>query len=267
MNTLIKGTISKITFPTTETGEVVMIAWLEENEELSKRECFGLGLKIADYSIQNGKLKIAQDNDVEITFDEKNNITETKILNPRKEKTLIPTYCNTCGKELLKITTRMENKKHHKVESVICRNYRGCTAISTSPIVRLVDLATNGRIIVNEKDLNDFINRYPDSRLQHLSDLKIFMKKDPNTAPRESMWNVEKGWMIEKAVWNYLNRKDIVTSDFWYLCMGNKTITFNPRSVSRYPDLEFPKKISDNIEKINQLIKFLDSFGEKCYLD
>lgn len=265
MNTTIKGCIRKISFPTTETGEVVIIAWLDEDDELAKRECFGLGLKISDYSTYNGKLLIAVGNEVEITFDDKNNIVETKIINPRKEKTLIPTECATCGKYLLNINDRIGNKL--KAISVICRNYRGCTAISTSPIVRLIDLASNGLAYITEKELNDFINKYPESQLQHLSDFKVFLTSDPNTAGREAQWKSDKGWMIEKHIWDYLNRKNIKSSDFWYLCLGNKNIVFSPRSVLRYPDLEFPKLISDNIEKINQLIKFLDHYGEKCYID
>lgn len=256
-NKHIVAPIKEILFPTNANGLVSCLVKVQTNEELEKLECGGVGFGIGTH-IDEDRLPFKIGDQLSMNFDEKGELVLHQIMIMKKGFTKLPRKCVSCGHDLRQIKTK------NIVEGLLCTNLMTCTAQSTSPIYRLAAMATEMGFF--KDDLQSFINEYPEAPLTHLSDLKIFLKSDPNTAPREALWHNPRAWKIEKAIWNYLQRSEITCADFW--CIGfNITSNLNPRAVLQDSSNQtHAPVILNNIDRISQLIAFFDHWGKKLYV-
>ena len=257
-NINITSVIKEIQFPTNANGLLSVLVRVEPTPELEKFECGGVGFGIGTYIDTDNTLPFREGDTVRMQFDEKGELLNHVIGIKKKGFTKLPRKCVACGHDLRQIKTK------ELVEGLLCTNLMTCTAQSTSPIYRLAAIATD--LGFHKDDLQSFINEFPEASLTHLSDLKIFLTSDPNTASREAMWVNRSAWKIEVSIWNYLQKEVVKCQDFW--CIGfNITSNLGPRDVLQDSSNDsHPKIIKDNIDRISQLISFFDHWKKKQYV-
>lgn len=257
--TRIESTIKEILFPTNANGLVSCLLKVEVTPELEALECGGVGFGIGTHIDEDhNRLPFQVGDKVVMHFDEKGDLVHHQIIVLKKGFTKLPRQCVACDSVLRQI------KNKEVVEGLLCTNMMSCTAQSNSPIYRLSVLATEAGAF--KESIESFIHEYPEAQLTHLSDLKIFLKSDPNTAPREALWNNPLAWNIEKAIWNYLNQDKMEVRDFWIIGF-NKTSFIDPRMVLQHSTSEaLPKFMTENIDRIAQLINFFDHWKRKEYV-
>lgn len=254
----ISSVVKDIQFPTNANGFLSCLLRVDVTPELQKFECGGVGFGIGTHILDNNRLPFQVGSKLDITFKENGEIEKYKISRVRKGYTELPKTCIVCGTELRVF------KDKEIVEGLMCPNLTGCVAQSTSPIYRLAAASTS---FGDNDESGSFIAQYPEGHLNHLSDLKIFLTSDPNTAPRQALWPVLKAWELEVLVWKYLNKTELEAWHFWYIGF-NVTWHTDPREVMQdfSKDYYLPEIIRQNIDRVAQLIKFFDHWGVKTYV-
>lgn len=246
----IEAAVSSVQYETYETGEVHAMLGFKGDAELEKINLSYLSVPVDESVTENGKLCIAVHDTVLLEI-ENNNIKYYEIRRYTKRYTDLPRTCNVCGKPLAKINTLLR-----KVKRLVCDNGYECNAHSRAALYRLFKSAG-----IELGLANLYMNGHYVARITHLWDLVLIYKQndgDPNTEPRQKMWNGRNElWDVEKKLHEFLlNIHALSNKDFWYIGFGLDLDM--PKEYD--PSLEYPKVVGDNVHLVKQLQMFFEAF-------
>lgn len=249
----IQAQVDSVQFALTEKGLLAAMLTFKEHEELKKKNYPYIVVGVDKGHTVGRHFCAGSGTRIELEFNQKDELENYSLVG-RPAQTVVPSTCPTCGTELRK----KYSLKH--IISARCENVTGCTAQSLSPLYRFFKIASPEASL---SDIGLFFERFPELQLRYLADLKFLIEREPNTAPRQALWNNDTLWTIEKNVVDFIRYHKLTNQEFWHIGF-NIECDLSLETFENDETAVFPKVIAANFVRVDELQKLFRSLKMIC---